>query len=274
MKKIIKIICLILCTVILFTANISGVQAAAVTVSATSSLTATATSDTVKLTWKKVSKATGYRVYRIVDGKLKAIKTLKSTKYTVEDLTAGENYKFAVKTYRTQGGKTYWSSKYKSVTIKTKAMPKPAKPTATSTKNTVTLKWAKVAGATGYRVYQYKNGEWAKIKTLTDNTFKVSSLKENKTYKFKIRPYAKTSKKTVWGSFSSVVTIQTIDKTKAKFAKPVIGTNGVTLSWGKVSGATGYRLNMLVDGEWVKVAGGIKGTSYKVDRLESRKSVV
>ena len=270
MKSITKIICLLLCVVMLFTANIVGVQAAPVKVSATEKLTATATADTVKLTWKKVSKATGYRVYKIVDGKLKTIKkSVKTNKYTVEDLTAGETYKFAVKTYRTQNGKTYWSSKYKSVTVKTKAMSTPKKPTATSTKNTVTLKWAEVPGATGYGVYQLKGEKWTKIKTVTAKTYKISSLKENKTYKFKIRPYAKTNKGTVWGKYSSVVSIQTVDKTKAKFTTPVIGTKGVTLNWGKVSGATGYRLNMLKNGEWVKVAGGIKGTSYKVDRLKS-----
>lgn len=147
MKKITKIIGLLLCAVLLFSANSVGVQAAAVKVSATTKLTATATADTVTLTWNKVSKATGYRVYRIVDGKLKTVKkSVKKNKYTVEDLTAGETYKFAVKTYRTQNGKTYWSSKYKSVTVKTKAMAEPKKPTATSTKNTVTLKWAEVPG--------------------------------------------------------------------------------------------------------------------------------
>lgn len=272
MKSITKIICLLLCVVMLFTSYSVGVQAAAVKIAATEKLTAEATADTVKLTWKKVSKATGYRVYRIVDGKLKTLKkSVKSNKYTVEELTAGETYKFAVKTYRTQNGKTYWSSKYKSVTVKTKAMSTPKKPTATSTKNTVTLKWNEVPGATGYRVYQYKNGEWAKIKTLTAKTLKVSSLKENKTYKFKIRPYAKTSKKTVWGKYSSVVTIQTVDKTKAKFTTPVVGSNSITLYWGKVANATGYRVNMLVDGEWVKVAGGIKGTKYQVKNLDSNK---
>ena len=272
MKTINKIICLMLCVVMIFTANSIGVQAAPVNVAATSKLTATATADTVKLSWNKVNKATGYRVYRIVDGKLKTIKkSVKTNKYTVEKLTAGETYKFAVKTYRTQNGKTYWSSKYKTVTVKTKAMSAPKKPTATSTKDTVTLKWAKVPGATGYDVYQLKGEKWTKIKTLTANTYKVSSLKENKTFKFKIRPYAKTAKGKVWGKYSSVVAIQTVDKTKVKFTEPVIGTKGVTLKWGAISGASGYRVNMLKNGEWVKVAGvkGAKNTSYKVDRLKS-----
>ena len=77
MKKLIKILCLIMCAILLLSANISGVQAATVSVSATTKLTATSTADTVKLSWYKVSKATGYRVYRVEGGKLKALKTLR-----------------------------------------------------------------------------------------------------------------------------------------------------------------------------------------------------
>ena len=269
MKTINKIISLLLCAVIFLSVSSMGVEAAPITVAATEKITVTTTADTVKLTWKKVSKATGYRVYRSVNGQWKAVKTVKKNTYTVEDLTASESYKFAVKTYRTYGGKTYWSSKLKTVNAKTKAMGNTAKPSATSTKDTVTLKWTEVPGATGYRVFQLKGNNWVKLSTLTGKTFKVTSLKENNTYKFRIRPYAKTSKGVVWGKLSAITAIKTVDNTKAKFTTPVIGTKGVTLNWSKVSGATGYRLNMLVDGKWEKVAGAIKGTSYNVDRLES-----
>ena len=106
MKSITKIICLLLCVVMLFTSYSVGVQAAAVKIAATEKLTAEATADTVKLTWKKVSKATGYKVYQLVDGKYKAIKIVKTNKYVVDDLTASETYKFAVKAYTKADGET------------------------------------------------------------------------------------------------------------------------------------------------------------------------
>lgn len=272
MKLRSRIISLILCVVMLFTANCMGVEAASVKVATTEKLVAEATAGSVELRWRKVSKATGYKVYQMVDGKYKAIKTVKTNKYIVNNLTASETYKFAVKTYRKYNGKTYWSSTFTSVKAKTSKMDKTPKPKATGFDNSVTLNWSEVEGATGYRVYQYSPSKdkyvvKASIKGAT--TYKVTGLKENKTYKFKIKPYAKTSKGVVWNKASSAVAVQTIDKTKAKFKDPVIGSKGVNLSWGKVSGATAYRLYKVENGKYVQIASGIKGTSYKVERLES-----
>lgn len=274
MKKASRILCLILSFVIFISANVIGVEASSIKVAVTANLVAEATAGSVELRWRKVNNATGYKVYQIVDGKLKAIKTVKTNKYVVEDLTASETYKFAVKTYRKYNGRTYWSSKYKSVTAKTKKMAKSPTPTATATKNTVTLKWAEVEGATGYRVYQFspsKDKYVVKASIKDKTTYKVTGLKEDTIYKFKIKPYAKTSNGTVWNTASSAVVIQTVDKTKAKFTAWSIGSKGVTLNWSKVSGATAYRLYRVVDGEYIVEASGIKDTKYKVERLESGK---
>lgn len=261
-----------MCVVMIFTANCMGVEAASVKVAVTEKLVAEATAGSVELRWRKVKNATGYKVYQMVDGKYKAIKTVKTNKYTVDNLTASETYQFAVKTYRKYDGKTYWSSKYKTVKAKTSKMSKTPTPKGTGNENSVTLKWSEVDGATGYRVYQYspsKDKYVVKASVKNATTYKVTGLKENKTYKFKIKPYAKTSKGVVWNKASSAVAVQTIDKTKAKFKDPVIGSKGVNLSWGKVSGATAYRLYKVENGKYVQLASGIKGTSYKVERLES-----
>ena len=256
----------------LFTANCLGVEAASVKVATTEKLVAEATAGSVELRWRKVSKATGYKVYQMVDGKYKAIKTVQTNKYTVNNLTASETYKFAVKTYRKVNGKTYWSSDFTSVKAKTSKMGKTPTPKATGFNTSVTLNWSEVEGATGYRVYQYspsKDKYVVKASIKGTTTYKVTGLKENKTYKFKIKPYAKTAKGVVWNTASSAVAVQTIDKTKAKFKDPVIGSKGVNLSWGKVSGATAYRLYKVENGKYVQIASGIKTTSYKVERLES-----
>ena len=273
MKIITRILSVILCFVLFISTNIVNVEAASVSVARTEKLVADKeTASTVELRWRKVSKATGYKVYRVVDGKLKALKTVKTNKYVVEDLTASETYKFAVKTYRKYNGKTYWSSKYRSVTVTTKNMGKAPTPTATANKTSVTLKWAEVEGATGYRIYQYspsKDKYVVKASVKGTETYKVTDLKVDTTYKFKIKPYAKTSDGVKWAKASSAVTVKTVDKTKAKFGEAVIGSKGVTLSWDKVPGATHYMIFTLENGEYTKIATAIKDTSYKVERLKS-----
>lgn len=268
MKIISKLLSLVICMLMVFMTGTLAAEAATVKVSPPTKVTATTTSDTVKLNWSKVSKATGYKVYKKTNGKWKAIKTVTSNTYTVKSLTASESYSFAVKTYRKVSGKTYYSSKYTTVNAKTKNMGSTPKPEATADKNSVTLKWSKVPGATGYRVYQYKNGEWTKIKSVTTNSYKVTSLKVDTTYKFKIKPYAKTAKGTVWGKNSSTVSVKTVDKTKAVFASAVMGTDSVTLKWNKVPGATGYRLYILKDDSWTAIKT-TSSLSYKIGGLKS-----
>ena len=78
MKITSRILCLILCLTIFITSGIVGVEAASVKVAATEKLVADKeTASTVELRWRKVKNATGYKVYQVVDGELKALKTVK-----------------------------------------------------------------------------------------------------------------------------------------------------------------------------------------------------
>ena len=72
--------------------------------------------------WGKVSKATGYQVYRATskNGKYKRIATTTKTSYTDKSVKGGRKYYYKVRTYRKTGGKNYYSSQSsaKSVTVK------------------------------------------------------------------------------------------------------------------------------------------------------------
>ena len=83
MKIISKLLCLVMCMLMVLIMGTMAPEAATVKVSPPTKVTATTTSDTVKLTWSKVSKATGYKLYKKTDGKWKAIKTVTSNTYTV-----------------------------------------------------------------------------------------------------------------------------------------------------------------------------------------------
>ena len=78
-----------------------------------------------KVTWKKISGVTGYKVYRATkkNGKYKLIKTIKKAgtlKYTDKKLKKGKKYYYKVRTYTKIDGKSYlgkWS-KVKKITAK------------------------------------------------------------------------------------------------------------------------------------------------------------
>lgn len=72
--------------------------------------------------WGKVSKATGYQVYRSTskNGSYKKIATTKSASYTDKKLTGGKKYYYRIRVYRKVGSKNYFSdySTVKSVKVK------------------------------------------------------------------------------------------------------------------------------------------------------------
>lgn len=159
----------------------------------------------VKMSWDKVSGATGYRVYKYNTStkKWQTVANTKNTSYTFSKLKAGTTYKYTVRAYKTLDGKTYLSPKYSSFTSSTNPATVSFKLTAGSKKATV--KWSKVTGATGYKVYYKtsKNGKWIGLKTTNNKTtsYTKTGLKKGKTYYFTVKAYRSVGGKTYNGSF-------------------------------------------------------------------------
>ncbi|RDU22154.1 hypothetical protein [Anaerosacchariphilus polymeriproducens] len=167
----------------------------------------------IKLTWKKVSGASGYKIYRSTKktGSYKMIKTVTSgnrTSYTNKKLTTGKTYYYKIKAYRTVGSKKYYS-KYSSVVSK-KAVPSTPKVTSikASSKDKIKLSWKKVTGASGYVVYRSnsKNGTYKEIKTVKNGktvSFTDRKLNSQKRYYYRIRAYRNVNGKMIKSSYSS-----------------------------------------------------------------------
>ncbi len=200
---------------ITFKGNYSGSKTLYFTIlpGVTSKIATATNSSAIKIAWKAVPGATGYRVYQY-DAKTKKYVTLKTTtgtSYTVTKLKSGTNYKFAVKAYSTVNGKVFWASGYKTVTATTN----PGTPTLKVTAGTkkAALSWNKQTGATGYVVYMAtsKNGKYSRITTLKGNssvTYTKTGLIKGRTYYFKVAAYTVANGKTLYSSFSSVKAVK------------------------------------------------------------------
>ena len=178
----------------------------------------------IDLTWGSVSFADGYRVYMYDEAakKYNKIATLKDaqTEYRVKGLKNGKKYKFKVRAYIIDNGKTYWGKSSCVETVSTipyvpeKIKDVYARPASTTAG---VLTWAKVEKAKGYRIYIYdsKTKKYKKLKTVTgenNKTYELKGLKAGKTYKYKVRAYRKIGKKTYWGKPSAAVTLTTLTK--------------------------------------------------------------
>jgi hypothetical protein len=174
----------------------------------------TTTLNSVKLSWKKVSGATGYRVYRYNSSAKtwKAIADVTSTSYTNKSLSAATKYSYKVAAYKTVSGTKYLSGK--SSTISTATAPKKVTIKSTSsTKKSVTIKWNKVS-CDGYKVYKYNTStkKYTLVSTLgsSKTSYTLSGLKSSTSYKLKVCAFTKDSAGKIHaGSFSAVKTVKT-----------------------------------------------------------------
>ena len=171
----------------------------------------------VKLTWKKVSDATGYVVYRKNSGskswkKIKIVKGASKTTYTDSTVKSkhGTVYSYRIESYKSVNGQT---AKAVSKEKKILRLTAPTKLKIANQKGRkLSVTWKKQKKISGYQI-QYSTGKTFAKGTKMTNIVKssdkavIKKLKKGKTYYVRIRSYQKSgSKKTysAWSSYTKV----------------------------------------------------------------------
>ena len=117
-------------------------------------VTSTST-DTINLSWKKLSGVTGYKVYLYdyAKGKYEYYGKTNKTSMKIKKLKAGTKYKVRVRAYKNISGKQYFGEY--AGTLKTTTTPKKVTnlKIKSKTKSNIKLRWKKSNGATGYKIY-------------------------------------------------------------------------------------------------------------------------
>ena len=144
----------------------------------------------VKISWKPVSKCTGYKVYRKTGNgsyKLHATGTGAEKSYYI-DKRAKSGTKYTYKVVAFSGDYTSYYTEGSVYCLNT-----PELLSAKSSKSGVTAKWETVKGASGYYVYRKEgSGKYKKISTVKGRTKKSyldKSAKKGKTYTYKVKAY-------------------------------------------------------------------------------------
>lgn len=169
----------------------------------------------IKISWEKVSGAKKYYVYQKAgSGKYKKVKTVTKTTCTASNLKGGTKYTYYVVAVDSKGKN---GDKSKTVSVTTIGKPKNVKVVKKSN-TSVTVKWSKAAGASGYQISMSTSAKKTKTKCFVDNAStlsKILSAKVGKTYYYKVRAYKTVGSKKVYGPWSAVKSYK-IKKTKAK----------------------------------------------------------
>ena len=110
------------------------------------------------------------------------------------------------------------------------------------TTTSVKLKWKKVSNAGGYYVYKYykSKNEYKKVATVKSTNYTVKKLKTGTTYRFTVKAYKKSGKKTTKGKMSSKLCLSTKPAKVKGLVSHIYDTKSITLTWSKVANASGY----------------------------------
>ena len=196
------------------------------------------------LTWKAVSGAAKYEVYRArsKDGTYTKYSTTTGTAYTNSSyLTSGATYYYKVRALDANGNAGPYSAVV-SVTCRLKL----TAPTVTGGKDSQgrpTLKWNAVTGAAKYEVYRArsKDGDYIKYSTVTGTSYTNTSYIENgNTYYYKVRALGSDG---TAGPDSTPVSVTY----KAPFGAPLVtgskdSQGRPALKWDKVTDAAKYEV--------------------------------
>ena len=156
----------------------------------------------VKISWSKVSGASGYKVYRKTSDGWKYLGKTSKTYFTDKTAKSGKKYTYTVKAYSGD-----YNSSYSSTGVSIYHLADPTLKTPSSTSKGIVLKWNKITGAQGYVIYRKTgSGSYSKIATVKGNskvTYTDKKAKKGKKYTYKIKAYYSKT----YSAYSSTKTI-------------------------------------------------------------------
>ena len=231
----------------------------------------------VTICWDALDGADSYRVYRKIATGWKRLETVQGTSYTDTGTRSGSSYTYTVRGRKADGT----LSRYDKSGLTTKYLSKVTLSTPTNVSSGITVKWSKVTGASGYKVYRQAGSstKWSTVATIKSGS--TVSWTDTKTssgtkYTYSVRAYS--------GKYMSVKgSTNGLTKTMYRLSRPSItylkntGSRKFTVKWKKVSGATGYQVSYRIGSAASKrvtvkgsstvsksITGLSKGKTYKV----------
>lgn len=212
----------------------------------------------VSVKWESVNSAEEYIVYRKTANS-SWTKVGKTTGVDFTDKTAKSGTKYFYTVVANSSGA---KSSYDGIGVAVYYLATPALSSIANKNGSVVVGWNSVKGAKGYNVYRKtaKNGKWIKVISTTKTSYTDTNIKSGGNYFYTVRAYDGKN-------LSSYVSngIATKYLFTPKLNKVTSNKSGINITYGKVSGATGYVVYRKTGkSKWVKLAtvSGNNKTSY------------
>lgn len=226
-------------------------------------VSATGESNGIRFKWKKVSGATGYRVFRKPEGgKWSGIATTGDTdNYLDTGAAAGTKFIYTVRSMK--DGKIVSDYDHKGVSGSWNASSDLATPklvSATAEGSGIRVTWQSVSGAYAYRLYRrIGSAKWERLADVKGTSYLDNATKENTKYTYTVR-CINTNGQNVSGFDRTGVTASWNSGASGDYSTPVLrkisySGNTVNITWDAVPGAPAYRVfRKTGNGKWQGLA--------------------
>ena len=229
------------------------------------SVNGTGAAGNAKISWKAISGAEGFYVYRkggsLSDyewAKIATIKNGKTTSYTDKAATSDDwKYTYTVKAF---SGKTVSAANSEGVDFD--YIPAPTLTKAVCSVAGMKIEWkCSNTNVTKYNIYRKNGTKWEQIGTTTTNSFIDKNVVSGKTYTYTVKAYSDTNA----GAYNNTgITSKYLEAPKLE---PLTFDSSYRskVQWSKVPGATGYRVYRKInDAEnWTHIATIKSGSTVK-----------
>ena len=206
---------------------------------------ATSTMNSVVLTWKAVTGAKQYKIYKQNGSTMSVVATVGAgvTSYEDKAVETGKSYTYAVSAVDNANGET----SYKTITVthKLPALTAPVISAVKSTEKGIKITWSAVEGAAEYKVYRKTynastkkwDKNWTNIGKTTSAVLEYVDGKTELGTKYKYLVKAVNGSTTKNSKASAEITFK-ISPTPTAYLK----TNGIKVKWATVVSADEYRI--------------------------------
>ena len=217
---------------------------------------------TAKITWNRVSGASGYEIEIDDPDRGILITTTNTTNKTISGFSNyNENYAIRVRAYtNVNGGKVYGnysnSIYFRGERIEEEEEPdKPDKVTdidVTVDDDEAKISWDRVSGADGYEVRVYEPGEGYSTYRTTSRSKTLYNLDYSSArYYVQVRAYINYDGERIYGNYSTkeYFRIEREEPDKVTDVKVTVDGEKAKITWDRVSGADGYEVKVYEPGE-------------------------
>lgn len=231
-------------------------------------VTATLSGNSCDLSWDAIPGATRYAVAkRVGSGWSTYSYNVTSTSFHLDGLELGKPYDFLVQAYVGGSWSDFDDADVVRVTYVDPTSPANVQAVVTGD-GEVTLSWNSVPNASRYAIAERIGSGWKTLTYDCDSTsYVVSDLVNGREHRFLIQAYVNGS----WSpcSDSLCVSVTPQGTTKPRVTATPAGDGNLTLSWGKVPGATRYAVALRCGSTYKTYTYNETGTSFSVSGLEA-----